>query len=226
MLHLAAAALTFVLIHLLVSGTRVRDGLVARVGEGPYMGLFSLASVAALAWMVWSYGQARAENVVWWGPEPLRHLAWAVQFVGVLLVVVGLLTPNPTSVKQESTLDRGDPATGVLRITRHPFLWGVAIWAAGHLLVNGDLASLILFGSLLLLGALGGASIDAKRLRALGPKYRAFTDRTSNVPFAAVVARRQPLRLGELGWRLLVAVAVYALLFWAHPYIAGVSPLG
>lgn len=226
MLSLAVAVAAFVLIHLLVSGTRVRDGLVARIGEGPYMGLFSLLSVAVLAWMVWSYGQARAENIVWWGPDPLRHVAFLVQLVGVLLIVTGLLTPNPTSVKQEGTLDKGDPIRGVIRITRHPFLWGVAIWAGGHLLVNGDLASVLLFGSLLFLGAIGGASIDAKRIRALGEPYHEFKTVTSNVPFVAILKRRQPLRLGEIGWRLPAALAVYALLFAAHPWIAGVSPLG
>lgn len=227
MLWLTVAAAGFVLIHLLVSGTRVRDGLVARVGEGAYMGLFSLASTALLVALVWGYGQARADNLVWWGPAAgTRHLAWLLQFIAFLLVVPGLLTPNPTSVKQEGALDRPDPATGILRITRHPFLWGVAIWGAGHLLVNGDLASLVLFGSLTLLAAFGTRSIDDKRLRALGPKYRAFMDRTSNIPFAAIVQGRQKLRIGEIGWRLLVAVAGYALVFWAHPWIAGVSPAG
>ena len=228
MLNLALAAATFVLIHLLVSGTRVRDGLVARLGEGPYMGLFSLASVAALVWMASAYGGARADNLAWWGPEPaLRHAAYLLQLLAVLLVVTGLLTPSPTSVKQEGVLDRPDPARGVLRITRHPFLWGVAIWAAGHLLVNGDLASLILFGSLLALSVLGPWSIDAKRVRALGPKYRTFMEQTSNVPFGAILTGKQRLRVGEIGWRLAVALLVYLLLLlFGHPWIAGVPAVG
>jgi uncharacterized membrane protein len=227
MLNLVLAAAVFVLIHLLVSGTRVRDGLIARIGEGPYMGLFSLATVGALVWMASAYGGAREDNPVWAAPGPgLRHLAIILQLLAFLLIVPGLLTPNPTSVKQEGVLDRPDAARGVLRITRHPFLWGVALWAFGHLLVNLDLASLILFGALLALAVLGTASIDAKRLRALGPKYRAFMDQTSNAPFAAVFAGRQKLRLGEIGWRLLAALAVYAAVFWAHPHFTGVSPLG
>ena len=165
MLSLAAAATAFILVHLLVSGTRVRDDLVARLGEGPYMGLFSLASVGLLVWMIAAYGDARTENIVWWTPSPVtRHVSLAVQLIAVLLVVTGLLTPNPTSVKQEGALARPDVVKGMLRITRHPFLWGVALWAAGHLLVNGDLASGLAFGAMLVLGAYGGASIDAKRL--------------------------------------------------------------
>jgi uncharacterized membrane protein len=227
MIWLAAAAAAFVLVHLLVSGTRLRDGLVARMGEGAYMGAFSLASLVLIWALAASYGDARGQTVVWWGVEGWsRHIAWLIQLLAFLLIVPGLLTPNPTSVKQEGALDRPDPAKGILRVTRHPFLWGVAIWGAGHLLVNGDLASLILFGSLAVLSVLGTSSIDAKRLRALGPKYQAFMDQTSNVPFAAILSGRQKLRLGEISWRLLLALAVYALVFWAHPYIAGVSAAG
>lgn len=226
MIWLVAAAAAFVLMHLLVSGTRLRDGLVARLGEGPYMGLFSLATVAALAWMGGAYGTARGDNQVWWTAETwMRHVALVIQFAAFLLIVPGLLTANPTSVKQEGALDRAEPARGVLRITRHPFLWGVALWAAGHLLVNGDLASFVLFGALLSLAVLGTASIDAKRLRALGPKYKAFMAQTSNVPFAAVLAGRQRLQVGEIGWRLAAAAAVYAAVIWAHPWIAGVPVL-
>ena len=56
---LVAAAAVFVLLHLLVSGTRARDALAGRIGEGPYMGLFSLASVGGLAWLGFAYAGAR-----------------------------------------------------------------------------------------------------------------------------------------------------------------------
>ncbi|MDZ4320983.1 MAG: NnrU family protein, partial [Phenylobacterium sp.] len=76
MIQLTAAAAFFVLIHLLISGTRVRDTLVGRMGEGVYMGLFSLLSVAGLTWMIMAYGEARSgpENTVYWGVgEATRH---------------------------------------------------------------------------------------------------------------------------------------------------------
>jgi uncharacterized membrane protein len=114
----------------------------------------------------------------------------------------------------------------MLRITRHPFLWGVAIWALGHLLVNGDAASLILFGSLLALALFGTASIDAKRKRVLGPKWNPFAVITSNAPFLAILQGRQHLSLREIGWwRIALAVAIWALLAWAHPWFTGVTAL-
>jgi uncharacterized membrane protein len=95
----------------------------------------------------------------------------------------------------------------------------VALWALAHFVVNGDLASGILFGTLALLALLGGASIDAKRRRLFGEQWRTFAQATSNVPFAAIAARRNQLApaLEEIGWlRPLIAVAIYVWLFWLH----------
>src|SRR5690348_1438328 len=129
MLSLIAAAVFFLLIHFGVSGTRLRDSLVAALGAGPYRGLFSLASLGGIVWLVYAY--RRAPNVETWGLLPgLRPAALVVVFLGVLLVVIGLASPNPTSVGMEGTIARGaDAVHGVTRITRHPFLWGVALWA-------------------------------------------------------------------------------------------------
>jgi uncharacterized membrane protein len=225
MLSLIAAAAFFLLIHLLVSGTRVRDALTGRIGQGPYMSLFALASVAGLVWLGFAFAQTRDApgNQVLWDIAPVTHgLQFVLQFLAVLFIVLGLSTPNPTSVRQEGALDRPDVVRGMLRITRHPFLWGVAIWALGHLLVNGDAASIVLFGSMLVLALFGTASIDAKRRRALGSKWDVFAAQTSNLPFLAIAQGRQRLALGEIGvvW-ILVAVAVYVVLLFAHPYLFG-----
>ena len=227
MINLVAAAAAFILLHLLVSGTSVRDGLVRRLGDGPYMGLFSLASVAGLIWLGMAYAAQRGDSLVLWDFGPgARHLQLVVQVLALLLIVPGLLTANPTSVRQEGALDRPDVVKGMLRITRHPFLWGVAIWAAGHLMVNGDLGSLVLFGSLLVLALLGGRSIDAKRRRVLGPAYDGFAAQTSNIPFGAMMSGRQSLKLGEIGvWRIGAALLVWTALAFAHPYLFGVQAL-
>ena len=210
---LILAAVAFLLLHLLVSGTTVRDRLVARLGEGRYLGLFSLASGAVLAWMFVAHRLARGEaaDLAWWGVTPVtRSLQIGLMLLAFLLIVPGVLTRNPGAVGQSGAVDDPDPVRGVLRITRHPFLWGMAIWSAGHILVNGDLASLVLFGSLLVLSLAGAASIDAKRRRTHGERWAAFEARSSFVPFAAILAGQQSLRLGEIGWwRILAAVVVY-----------------
>ena len=226
MFSLLAAAAFFLAIHLLVSGTRVRDALTGRIGQGPYMGLFSLSSVAGLVWLGFAFAAARGQPAYWDLTPLTRQIQLGLQLLAMLLIVPGLTTPNPTSVRQEGALDRADVVKGMLRITRHPFLWGVAIWAIGHLMVNGDPASMVLFGTMLVLALFGTASIDAKRRRALGPKWDAFAAQTSNVPFGAIASGRQKLSLGEIGWwRILLAIAVWALLAWAHPVLFGVRAL-
>lgn len=219
MLSLVAASAFFLLIHLGVAGTSLRDALVAPLGERVYRALFSLASLGGLVWMGRAY--AHAPTVELWGLWlGFRPVALVLVLLGVLFVVLGLSSPNPTSVGMEGALSSGpDTARGITRITRHPFLWGVALWALAHAIVNGDLASLILFGSLLLLALAGTASIDAKLHRRLGEQWRLFAARTSNIPFAAILSRRNSLgpALREIGLlRPLIALAVYVVIFWLH----------
>jgi uncharacterized membrane protein len=228
MTMLVAAAAVFLLIHLAISGTPVRDAIVRTIGDGPYMGLFSLASLAVLIWLVFAYvGARRGPDPAYWQATPIT--LWIQLFVTLaafLLAVPGLLTPNPTSVRQGALAAKEGSVKGMLRVTRHPFLWGVALWAAGHLMVNGDLASLVLFGTLFFLAVTGPYSIDAKRRQALGAGWEPFARQTSAAPFVAILSGRQSLRLGEIGWtRLVAAVAAWAILVWAHPFMFGASPL-
>ena len=227
MLNLVAASACFLLIHFGVSGTRLRDTLVLRLGEGPYRGAFALASVIGLVWMIYGYGHA--PTVALWAPLPgLRPAAFALVFVAFLFVGIGLATPSPTRVGMESRLAQGtDMARGMVRVTRHPFLWGVALWSLVHLLMNGDLASVILFGSLLLLALGGTAAIDAKRRRKFGDGWTRFAQTTSSVPFAAILSGRNRIdsASSEIGIvRPLVAVLAYALIFYLHGRLFG-APL-
>jgi uncharacterized membrane protein len=227
MLWLIAASSFFLLIHFGVSGTRLRDLLVARLGAGPYRGAFAVASVVGIVWMTTAYRRAPAVDL--WGQLiGLRPLAFALVLIAFLFVAIGLATPSPTRVGMETKLAQGtETVRGIVRITRHPFLWGVGLWAFVHLIVNGDLASVILFGSLLLLALGGTVSIDAKRRRSFGDQWSQFIQATSNVPFAAIAAGRNQLRpaLREIGiLRPVIAIAAYALFFVFHGRLFG-APL-
>ncbi len=226
MLNLIAASAYFLLIHFAVSGTRLRDTLVARLGEGPYRGGFSLASLIGLAWMIYAYGHAPSVHL-WDRPSGLRPIAFALVFLAFLFAVIGLATPSPTQVGMESRLaERTDMVRGMVRITRHPFLWGVALWALVHLVMNGDLASLVLFGSLLLLALGGTLAIDAKRRGRFGEGWTRFAQATSNVPLVAILSGRNSIgsALREIGIvRPLVALLAYALIFCFHGRFFGVS---
>jgi uncharacterized membrane protein len=225
---LMAAAAAFVLLHLLVAGTKVRDVATGAIGERAYAGLFSLASLVLLVFLGWAFARARGgpSDLTWWNATPvMKWIQLGLQLIATFFVVAGLTTPNPTSVGQAGALESGDPARGMVRITRHPFLWGVVIWSVGHLMVAGDFSGMVLFGALLVLAVLGTVSIDAKRRRRLGAVWDGFAARTSNLPFAAIAAGRQSLRIGEIGWwRFALWIAVWAGIYFVHPLAFGVSP--
>jgi len=219
MLNLVTASAYFLLIHFGVSGTRVRDRLVARLGAGLYRGMFAFASVIGLVWMIYAY--RHAPTVELWGVVlGFRPAAYLLVLIAFIFVVVGITTSSPTRVGMESTVGQGkEAARGMVRITRHPFLWGIALWALVHLIINGDLASLILFGSLLVLAVGGTLSIDAKRQRSFGEQWMKFAEVTSDIPFAAIAGGRNRLvpALAEIGlWRPLAAILIYAAAFYLH----------
>jgi uncharacterized membrane protein len=226
MANLIAAAVFFLGIHFGVSGTKLRDRLVHRVGDKLYRGLFALTSIAGLIWLIRAY--SHAPYVALWGKLlELQPVAEPLVLIAAAFVVIGVSTPSPTGAAGESQLTQEVKVRGITRITRHPFLWGTALWALVHFVVNGDLASSIVFGSLLLLAAGGTASIDAKRRRAYGERWEQFASQTSNVPFAAIVAGRNQLlpALREIGFvRPLAAIAVFTALFFLHGHWFG-APL-
>lgn len=225
MAMLITAAVVFLALHLLVAGTRARDAIVGAIGERAYLGLFSLASLGGIVWLALSYNATAAigSDLLWdFGPG-VRHMGLVVVALAFFLGVPGLMMPNPTTVGMEGAVTR--EVTGVLRITRHPFLWSVALWAAFHLLANGDAASVVFFGTFFVLAVLGTFSIDAKRARKMGATWAPFAQRTSNVPFGAILAGRNSLNLGELAsWRQAVALVAFLGVLFAHAWAFGASP--
>ena len=125
MLSLILAALFFIGIHLGIAGTAIRDRAIGILGENGYRAVFAVASVIGLAWLVAAYNRAPYLDtwgmLEWWKP-----IAIILMLPAALLVVIGLTTPNPTSVAQEGRV--GQPPQGIVRITRHPFLTGVGLW--------------------------------------------------------------------------------------------------
>jgi uncharacterized membrane protein len=166
MLFLVLAAIFFAGIHLGVAGTTWRDRAVAALGEGAYRAVFSIASLAGIIWLVMAY--RHAPYVTTWGvPAWWKPVAIMLMLPAFLLAVTGLTTLNPTIVGEEGRVAR--PPEGIVRVTRHPFLIGVGLWAVVHLIANGDLASFIFFGSLAVTALAGTVSIDAKRRPRTGP---------------------------------------------------------
>jgi uncharacterized membrane protein len=222
---LLAAAVAWVAVHIGVAGTRLRDRLVARIGEGPFRGLFVVASFAILGWLGWSFAAAGPVQGLWVAPRWLAVLMMLLMLPALLLFVGSLTTPNPTSVTGARALEAANPAAGVLRITRHPMLWAFAVWGAVHLVVIGTLSMAILAGAIIVTALAGMPSLDAKYARRRPDRWPAFAAVTSRLPFAAILEGRNHLVWSEIGWwRPLLAMVLWIGLIALHPWAFGVDP--
>jgi len=219
-LHLLLATVAFLALHVFPS-TPLRAHAVKVLGEGPYLGLFSLFSAAGLVWMSVAYGSTPMD-ALW----PAQHLVpvYVLPFAFVLLAC-GLLARNPTLSGQAGMLKHGDAARGILRVTRHPVMWAIMLWAGAHMLALGSLRATVFFGGLLLLAGAGTTLQDARKAEALGDDWKRFAASTSNIPFVAIAQGRTKLVWKEIGWwRPAVGLALFALLLWFHPWLFGYRP--
>lgn len=222
---LLAAAVLWVAVHIGVAGTRLRDRIVARIGEGPFRGLFVLASFVLLGWLAWSFGAAGPVRMLWIAPQWLAVLMMVLMLPALLLFVCSVTAPNPTSVAGARALEAPNPAVGILRVTRHPMLWAFALWGIVHLVVLGTASAAVLSGAIIVTAFAGMPSLDAKYARRHPGRWPAFSAATSLVPFAAIAQGRNRLAVSEIGWwRPLLAVVLWAALIALHPWAFGVDP--
>jgi uncharacterized membrane protein len=123
----------FLGVHLLTTQRELRARFVTSLGEGGYKGCYSLVSLAGLVLIVWGFAHYRAAGQIeiWHPPAAFKHITEALMLPAVILVVASYI--------------RGR----IYATVKHPMLAGVKLWAAAHLIANGDLGSIILFGSFL-----------------------------------------------------------------------------
>lgn len=214
-----AALAVFIASHVIPVRPPVRPWLVARMGvRGYYIG-YSLLSVAILVWLIVAAGRAPYVQVLpaWpiWRWVPLLAMP-----VAIALVVAGAGRVNPLSFggMGRRPFDPDDP--GVLAVTRHPMLVALLLWSLAHLLANGDLAHVILFGLFAAFAFMGMALIDRRKQRVLGPKaWEALARNTSWFSPSGVAALRPGMGA------TLAVVAIYVALLLLHPPVIGMSPL-
>ena len=222
MTRLLVATAAFLVAHY-VSSTPLRARLVALIGANGYLVLYSAAAVATLVAMAWTY--YRAPFLGLWHVPALRYVPLVVMPFSLILIVAGLTTRNPTLVGQERWLQDNEPARGILRVTRHPLMWGIALWATAHVLARGDAASGVFFGAFLVLALTGTVLIDRRKRAVLGDTWQRFAAVTSNLPFAAIASGRNRFSASEIGCvGPAIALGAYAVLLWLHPMLFGARP--
>jgi uncharacterized membrane protein len=222
LVSLAVAGIAFCGSHVVLSSTGLRGSLRDQLGERGFLILYSLTAIVTFAWFLVAY--AHAPTILLWPRYRWTALVpVAAMPVASILLIAGYTTPNPTVVGMERSARADDPAPGILRVTRHPVMWAIGLWALSHVVANGDLCSLLFFGAFAILSLGGTVLIDNKKRLALGSDWSRFAELTSNLPFAALVAGRTRLRWRDISpLRILAGLLLYVVLFRAHAFIAGV----
>ena len=182
----------FLATHVFVSFREARSSVIERVGMPVYRGLFAIVSLAGLALIIWGYAQYRAHDLVQlWTPSAfMRHITIGLVLFAMIFVVAAFF---PSHIKTR---------------LKHPMLAGVKTWALAHLLSNGDLGSVLLFGTFLAWGVY--ARVAAKRRGDIGAAAKPAPDGWTNDIIVVVLGAAVFLALG----------------FWFHPYVIGVPVFG
>lgn len=221
MTSLIIAALFLLATHIGISSGGIRPSLVATLGERAYRAIYSVVALLAIVWLVIAW-RAAPWIELWPSGPAVRHLPFLVMPFALLFVVCGVSQPNPTAVGGPG----GAPARGILRVTRHPVMWGIALWALVHLLANGDLASVLFFATFAALALIGMAALDRKQAQRDPAGWPALRAATSSLPLLAIAQGRQHLAAAEIGWaRTGVALALYVALILLHPWLFGAAVL-
>ena len=209
----------FLISHLGISSTSFRPVLIERFGRNGYLAAYSIVAVLTLGFMILSYADRPVSPYLWVPSQAHWWSTYVLVGFSFVLAVGAFSTKNPTSVGKEGEL--GTEPRGVICITRHPFQWAVVLWVAGHMTANGDVASLIFFGTFGLISGFGTYLIDTRMAREQEDAWRVFTARTSNVPFGAIAKGRATLRWKDLWVPILLGLAGYAAVFVSHGWITG-----
>lgn len=214
-LEFATAYVVFFLSHSLPVRPPLRPWLRARLGASGFTLAYSALSLLVLAWLIVAAG--RAPQLILWDWAPWQILVPLIVMGPVsLILALAIGRPNPFSFggARNALFDPASP--GIVRWSRHPLLLALALWAGAHVVPNGDLAHVILFGTFAGFALLGGRLIDRRKRREMGAEWHRLRRAVAGAP-------RVPDRVAVA--RLSAGVALYATLIWLHPLLFGVSPL-
>ena len=203
---MALALAVFFGMHLVPGVPGLRRALKAKLGDKGYRGIFTLVSLGGLGWIIVAHMYAPYVEL-WSAPDwtrliPLVALPFALMFLA--------------SQRSE----------GIQAVTRHPMLWGIALWSLSHIAPNGDAASVMMFGAFALYALIDQPLADARLRREEPARWQELAATSSAIPFAAAIAGRTKPSLAKIGYlRLGIALLIYVVALFAHEHVIGLSPM-
>jgi len=197
--------------HLLLSSLPVRNRLVGALGPSAFQGMYSLIVLALFIPLLRTYfAHKHAGPVLWTLPlvPVVRWIMYALIAAAFVLVVGSQMTPSPANLVPGAMKPRG-----VLRITRHPFVMGTALWALVHMVMNGAASDVAFFGGFVVFALVGAKHQDARKIATGVPGYREFCAATPFLPFAGDETLRG---LRELAPAAAIGIAVTVVVRYFH----------
>ncbi len=213
----------FTALHIIPS-TRLRPWIIARFGRTAFMILLSVLSAISFIWMWFAYKAAthHVETIFWVTHTPLRIFSAAIMYIAILLAVWMVTNSPRVLINGEHLLQDENSIRGVLRITRHPMMWPLALWAMVHMLNNADPAGFVYFGYFTFLALFGTVMIDKRRKQHLPQRWANIESSSSNIPFGAILSSRNHFSWAEMGWlRPLAALIIWAAIIHFHADFTG-----
>ena len=220
LLELLVASTTFVGIHISMSSSSIRTLLLARLGQKKFRLLYFLISGVLFSWIITAY--LHAPSLVLFEPNTgMKHVSFSVMGFSCFLVVFGYTTTNPMARGKKGEGEHSLPF-GVLKITRHPIMWGIVLFAFCHILASGTAAAVIFFGLIIFLAIAGTRHIDTKKQAEENGAWYAYLKLTSHVPLGAIISGRIRVERGEYKWwQMLLTVGLYVFFIMSHEAIIG-----
>lgn len=212
---LIAANIAFVVGHFALSHP-LRPALAAWLGERVFRTLYSLVQIAAFAWIVIAFRAVGPGGWALWNGQ--SDTLWAIASVLTILalaLLLGSLKGNPALPGTTPEAVEIAKPYGAFAITRHPMMWGIAIWAFAHILISPTPRTLVTAGSMAVLALLGSYLQDRKKEVLLGQAWRGWESRTTFSP-----RLRHLSALGFTTW--IVAIVAWLAVTWAHIPLAWV----
>lgn len=215
--NFAAAFTVFLLSHSLPIRPPLRPWLEGALGKRGFSLAYSALSLAILVWLIVAAG--RTPYVPLWSWAPWQsYIALTLMLAACVLFGLAIGRPNPFSFGGRNGKGFDPGAPGIVRLTRHPLLTVLALWSGAHVLANGDLAHLLLFGSFGAFAVLGGKLIDRRKRRAGDAEWSRLRRAVKVQPLIGKGWNKSAIRFGG-------GLALWLVLVLLHPLVIGVSPL-
>lgn len=215
------ALFVFLFAHILPQIGDLRGKIISLTNRKTYIIGYSILSTVLLVWLI--SAALRAPKMVFYTADPTTvRIAMGLMLVAIILFVMGALRPNSLSVSFRRNIDKETKKPGVLTLVRHPIIVAFGLWAFAHIIVNGELANILLFGIMLAFSVLGMFRLNKTKAKKLTVEQYQQALQKETGTFGQRLRRALD---GQFWIELAVGVLLYMAILHAHGAVIGVDPL-